>query len=268
MLAQRLLTAAVGIPIVIAVIVIGGNLFTAVASVILGIAAVEFVHMAQREERSLWSPSPEALIAVAGVVAVTIAADVVIDEWPPELVAVVGVAMLYVLVLGVPETALTGWIAIVAAILYVGILGSYLVLLRNLGDGKNWVLLAVLSTWGADTSAYAVGKLIGRHKMAPGISPGKTWEGTVGGLIGGLAVVVALGWALDLPVSTGQAVLLGLTLPAVAVVADLGESALKRGAGVKDTSVLVPGHGGLLDRLDSLLFTVPLVYYFAVWVVL
>jgi phosphatidate cytidylyltransferase len=268
MLAQRLLTAAVGIPIVIAVILIGGHLFTAVACVILGLGALEFAHMARREERPLWQPSAAAIAAVVGVVAVTIAADVVVDEWPPELVAVVGVAMLYILVLGVPETAMTGWIAIVAATLYVGILGSYLVLLRNLGSGENWVLLAVLSTWGADTCAYAVGKLIGRHKMAPRISPGKTWEGTASGLVGGLAVVVALGWALDLPVSTGQAALLGLTLPAVAVLADLGESALKRGAGVKDTSVLVPGHGGFLDRLDSLLFTVPLVYYFAVWIVL
>jgi phosphatidate cytidylyltransferase len=268
MLGQRLLTAAVGIPIVIAVILIGGHLFTAVACVILGLGALEFVHMAQRDKRPLWQPSAAGLIAVAGVVAVTIAADVAVDEWPPELVTVVGVAMLYVLVRGTPWIALPWWAAIVAAIAYVGVLGSYLVLLRNLDNGENWVLLAVLATWGADTCAYAFGKLVGRHKMAPGISPGKTWEGTAGGLVGGLAVVLALSWALDLPVSAGQAVLLGMTLAAVAVLADLGESALKRGAGVKDTSELVPGHGGFLDRLDSLLFTVPLVYYFAVWIVL
>jgi phosphatidate cytidylyltransferase len=268
MLAQRLLTAAIGIPIVIAFILIGGHLFTAVACVILGLGALEFVKMAQRQERPLWSPMPAAIAAGLGVVAVTIATDVVVDDWPPELVAVVGVALLCVLVRGVPEIAMTWWLAIVAAILYVGILGSYLVLLRNLGDGENWVLLAVLSTWGVDTCAYAVGKLIGRHKMAPRISPGKTWEGTAGGLAGGLIVVVALSWALDLPMTTGQAALLSLTLPGVAVLADLGESALKRGAGVKDTSELVPGHGGFLDRLDSLLFTVPLVYYFAVWIVL
>jgi phosphatidate cytidylyltransferase len=104
--------------------------------------------------------------------------------------------------------------------------------------------------------------------MAPSISPGKTWEGTIGALVGGFAVVCIVAWALDLPVITWQAALLGLTLPGVAVLADLGESALKRGAGVKDTSVLVPGHGGFLDRLDSLLFKVPLVYYFATWIVL
>jgi phosphatidate cytidylyltransferase len=267
MLAQRLLTAAVGIPIILAVILIGWPLFTAVACLILALGALEFVHMAQRDERPLWQPSPAALVAVAGVVAITIAADAGV-EWPSELVAVVAAAMLYVLLRGAPASAWPWWGAIVAALAYVGILGSYLVLLRELDSGENWVLLAVVSTWGADTCAYAVGKLIGRHKMAPRISPGKTWEGTIGGLVGGLAVVVGLNWALDLPVTAGEAVLLGLTLPAVAVLADLGESALKRGAGVKDTSELVPGHGGFLDRLDSLLFTVPLVYYFAVWIVL
>src|SRR5437667_8488053 len=102
MLAQRLLTAAVGIPIVIAVILIGGHLFTAVACIILGIGALEFVHMAQRDGRPLEQAGAGAIAGVAGVVAVTIAADVAVDEWPPELVAVVGVALLYVLVRGIP----------------------------------------------------------------------------------------------------------------------------------------------------------------------
>ncbi len=223
--------------------------------------------MVQRDERPLFRPSPSALAAVAGVVAITIVADAWV-EWPPEFVFVSAAAVLYVLVRGAPANPWPAWAAIGAALVYVGVLGSYLVLLRGLHSGENWVLLAVLSTWGADTCAYAVGKLIGRRKMAPRISPGKTWEGTIGGLVGGLIVVVAINWPLDLPVSTGEAAMLGLVLPGVAVLADLGESALKRGAGVKDTSVLVPGHGGFLDRLDSLLFTVPLVYYFATWIVL
>jgi phosphatidate cytidylyltransferase len=142
------------------------------------------------------------------------------------------------------------------------------VLLRDLDSDGYWLLLAVLGTWATDTFAYATGKLIGRHKMAPRISPGKTWEGTVGGLVGGFAAVVALNWPLDLPMTFGEAALIGALLPAAAIIADLGESMIKRGAGVKDTSDLVPGHGGFLDRLDSLLFTVPLVYYVAIWVVL
>lgn len=267
MLAQRLLTAAIGIPIIVAVIYVGGILFTAVVAVILAIAAIEFVHMMMREERPLWRPSPVALVAAVGVAAMPIIVDVDDFEWPPELAILLALAMLYILVRGVPDFALPSGAAILAAVAYVGLLGSYFVLLRDLDDDGHWVFWAVLSTWGTDTSAYAVGKLIGRHKMAPGISPGKTWEGTIGALVGGLAIVVALSWALDLPVSTSEAILLGLLLPTVAVLADLGESVLKRSAGVKDTSELVPGHGGFLDRLDSLLFTVPLVYSFAVWVV-
>lgn len=267
MLAQRLITAAIGIPIIAGVIFIGGVLFTAVVCTVLAIAAIEFVHMMMRDERPLWRPSPVALIAAAGAAAMAIIADAGV-EWPPEPVVLAGLVMLYVLVRGAPKFALPWWAAILAAVAYVGLLGSYFVLLRDLDDDGHWVFWAVLSTWGTDTCAYTAGKLFGRHKMAPGISPGKTWEGTIGALVGGLAVVVALNWALDLPVSTGEAVLLGVMLPVVAVVADLGESVLKRSAGVKDTSELVPGHGGFLDRLDSLLFTVPLVYYFAVWVVL
>jgi phosphatidate cytidylyltransferase len=266
MLAQRLLTAAIGIPIIVGVIYVGGHVFTAVVCVILAIAAIEFVHMMTRAERPLWRPNPVAIVAAGGAAALPIAVDAGV-EWPPELAIIVGIAMLYILGRGAPKFALPWWAAVLAAVAYVGLLGSYFVLLRDLDDDRNWVFWAVLATWGTDTCAYAVGKLVGRHKMAPSISPGKTWEGTIGALVGGLVVVVALGWALPLPVSLGEAVLLGLLLPTVAVMADLGESVLKRSAGVKDTSELVPGHGGFLDRLDSLLFTVPLVYYVAVWVV-
>ena len=167
-----------------------------------------------------------------------------------------------------PVEGAVDWVAVVAAVVYVGFLGSYLVLLRDLDDDGEWVFLAVISTWIADTFAYFTGKLIGRNKMAPRISPGKTWEGTAGGIVGAIVAVVAIDLILDLPMSTGEALWLGAMLGPVAVLADLGESMLKRGAGVKDTSELVPGHGGLLDRLDSILFTVPLVYYFAIWVAL
>jgi len=287
MLAQRLLTAAVGIPIVLGVIYVGGWLFTIVLAVILAIAAIEFVHMAQQESTPLWQPSLAAIVAAAGVAGVAIASDHPYRYWnlPVALIVGIGTAFLLVIALRKVDTALSEWMAIVAALLYIGFLGAYFVALRelsepldiplgflpqspDLGGEGHWVFWAVLSTWGTDTCAYAAGKLLGRHKMAPSISPGKTWEGTIGALVGGLVVVVALNWALELPVSTGEAVLLGAMLPAVAVLADLGESVLKRSAGVKDTSELVPGHGGFLDRLDSLLFTVPLVYYFAVWVVL
>jgi phosphatidate cytidylyltransferase len=268
MLTQRLISAAIGIPIILAVIYVGDEPYTGVVAIILAIAAIEFVHMADGESKPLWQPSPVGLVAAVSVAAIAIEASDGYDEWMAAVAASVVAAFLYIIVLRRIPSALGDWATIVAAVLYIGWLGSFFIFVRDLDDHGYWVYWAVLSTWGTDTCAYAVGKLWGRHKMAPSISPGKTWEGTAGAIGGGLVAVAVLGMLLDLPVEWWEAALLGLMLPAVAVLADLGESVLKRGAGVKDTSELVPGHGGLLDRLDSLLFTVPLVYYFAVWVVL
>lgn len=281
MLAQRLATAAIGIPIILGVTLVGGPLFTTVAALILALAALEFIHMLSvgkgpestvgkgpSPDRPLWQPTPAALVAIAAVVAIVIGADNGLDYWTGALVAGIGLGLLYILAFSAIDESPGDWLAIVGAVAYVGFLGSYLILIRDLHKGEHWLLLAVLGTWAADTAAYAVGRAIGRNKMAPRISPGKTWEGTAGALIGGLIAVPLLNWPLELPMSTGEAILLGALLPPVAVLADLGESMLKRGAGVKDTSELVRGHGGFLDRLDSILFTVPLVYYFAIWVVL
>jgi phosphatidate cytidylyltransferase len=268
-LAQRLLAAAVGIPIIVAVVLIGGVLYTAVAAIILAMAAFELVAVLSPNDdgHPRWPPAPAGLITAAAVALIAIGADTGFDEWTAAIVAGMGLAFLVSLVRE-PADGTNDWRSVVAAVAYVGFLGSYLILLRDLDDGTEWVFLAVLATWSADTFAYFTGKLIGRNKMSPRISPGKTWEGTAGGVIGGLLTVILLDLILDLPMSTAEAALLGLLLPPVAVLADLGESMLKRGAGVKDTSELIPGHGGFLDRLDSILFTVPLVYYFAIWVVL
>ena len=149
-----------------------------------------------------------------------------------------------------------------------GFLGAHLLLLRDLDDGREWVFVAVFSTFVADTAAYFVGRALGRRQIAPAVSPGKTVEGGIAGLVAGFGAVFIIVWVVGLDVDELKLLPLALLLPAVAVVGDLGESLIKRGAGVKDTSDLVPGHGGFLDRLDSVLFTTPLVYYFVIWVVL
>ncbi|MEE8346094.1 MAG: phosphatidate cytidylyltransferase, partial [Dehalococcoidia bacterium] len=152
-------------------------------------------------------------------------------------------------------------------LLYVGFLGSHLIFLRDAPNGSDWVLLVLLATFATDTAAYIVGRLIGRTKISPAISPGKTLEGSLGGLVAGAAAVLVLNWALDAGAGA-EIVLLALLLPVFAQFGDLAESLIKRGGGVKDASRVIPGHGGFLDRLDSLLFTVPLVYYFLTWVIL
>ncbi len=153
-------------------------------------------------------------------------------------------------------------------VLYIGWLGSHLVLLRQLDNGQDWVYLAVFATFANDTSAYFVGRAIGRTKLVPRISPGKTVEGSLGGILFGALGLVLLNWALGLRVDVWPLIPLAVLVPVAAQLGDLAESLIKRGAGVKDAGVLVPGHGGVLDRLDSVLFAVPVVYYYALWVIL
>ncbi len=135
----------------------------------------------------------------------------------------------------------------------------------NLADLGCWLLLlTILTVYAADTGAYAVGRLIGRHRMAPGISPGKTWEGTAGGMAAAVVAAVVLGVLFPLQIQIWQAALIGVILGAVSPAGDLLESKVKRLADAKDSGNLFPGHGGMLDRLDSLLPSVAIVYILAV----
>lgn len=268
MLAQRLLTAAVGIPVIVGLILLGGTVYDIVVAVILAVAALEFcVMVSTGEPRPPWRPLPWELIAPLGAVLAVVFAEDVVDDWTGAAAVLVALIMVGVMARGRPVTFSPAFLSVLAALIYVAFLGAHLVPLRDLDDDGKWVFLAILGTWATDTFAYAVGRLIGKTKIAPRISPGKTLEGTAAGLVGGWAGVIVISEVLDLPMSLGEAALLGAILPGAAVAGDLVESHIKRSAGVKDTSDLVPGHGGVLDRLDSLLFTVPLVYYFATWVV-
>ncbi len=151
---------------------------------------------------------------------------------------------------------------------YVGFLGSFIALLRYIDfDARAWVLLALISTFAIDTGAYAAGRVYGRHALAPRISPNKTVEGFAGGWAAGFAAVLLCNYFFDLGVDPIQIFELAILLPPIATAGDLAESAIKRTAGVKNMSELIPGHGGVLDRLDSVLFTFAGVYLFTQWVV-
>jgi phosphatidate cytidylyltransferase len=150
-------------------------------------------------------------------------------------------------------------------ICYVNWLLGYGFWLRDLPLGKEWVLLLVWVTWLGETAAYLVGSLLGRRPLAPGISPKKTVEGALAQLVVSVAAaLVAHAWFFEaLPVR--GAIFVGLLLGVVGQVGDLVESALKRSVGTKDTGRLIPGHGGVLDRIDSLLFNTPVLYYYAAY---
>jgi phosphatidate cytidylyltransferase len=149
--------------------------------------------------------------------------------------------------------------------LYCGLLASTVVGLR-LRFGFDWVILAFVLTWANDTLAYFAGLLFGKHKLNEKVSPKKTWEGFAGGAVGSLLGALAMQhWRLDVELRPVAALALGAGAAVVGPLGDLVESMLKRAFGVKDSSRLIPGHGGLLDRIDALLFVAPWVYLFAAY---
>ena len=259
-LAQRVAVAVVAIPIIFVLILVGGDWYVAFVAAALAIATLEF------ERPRLGWLSPLTLLAAAFSAAMAGGAHVGYN-WVLWFAAG---AVLLSLVLTVAtfdvERSLIDWMWTLGAIIYVGFLGAFIVLLRDVHDGRDWVYLTVFSTFAVDTAAYFTGRAIGRHKLAPRISPGKTIEGFAGGWAGGIAAVVLLNYFLGLRIDAWQIVLLAVVFPVAAAAGDLAESAIKRGMQIKDASELIPGHGGVLDRLDSILFTFPLVYLFIQWV--
>ncbi|MFO1518484.1 MAG: phosphatidate cytidylyltransferase [bacterium] len=146
---------------------------------------------------------------------------------------------------------------------YVSCLFSYIGLLRGLERGTFWVFLTAGATFMADTSAFFAGHLFGRHKLAPRVSPGKTVEGLIGGVLGSIFAAFVCRFLFWKEFSAVSAVIIGLLVGLIGPLGDLSESLIKRSVGVKDSGQFIPGHGGLLDRVDALLFTGPLVYYYA-----
>ena len=196
------------------------------------------------------------------------------------LLAVVGAILLVLLNLvllngsvSVPDAGIS-----MAGICYIGLPFSYLIMLRflsgdtyvtpietfDLGTAMVWVMF--IGTWSSDSFAYFTGRAFGSHKLAPNISPNKTIEGFLGGFFGTIAALVGLGYVLHMPL--GQMAVLGATIAVLGTFGDLVESMMKRYARVKDSGVIIPGHGGIWDRFDSMLFTAPLVYYYTIYFVL
>ena len=146
-------------------------------------------------------------------------------------------------------------------VVYVAVMLSFIFLTRNLPEGKFIVWLIFLCSWGCDTCAYCVGMLIGKHKMAPVLSPKKSVEGGIGGVVGAALLGVIYAAATQGPM-VEYAVICGIGA-LISMVGDLAASAIKRNQGIKDYGKLIPGHGGILDRFDSVIFTAPVIYYLA-----
>lgn len=258
-LLKRVLSTVVLLPVFVAIVLLGPVwLFGATVVLVSAVAQWEFTGMFERA-----GVRPLRWLGLVGGTALTASFALPVSERIAFTAVLLGVLLA---TLGRPRGARIAWepaAVTLFGICYVNWLLGYGFWLRDLPGGSGWVLLLVWVTWLGETAAYVVGSTLGRTKLAPVISPRKTVEGAAAQLVVSLlAAVVAQVWFFT-EIGLGHAVVAGLLLGVVGQLGDLVESALKRSVGTKDTGGLIPGHGGLLDRLDSLLFNTPTLYYYA-----
>jgi phosphatidate cytidylyltransferase len=273
MLIQRVLVAAILLPLGIAAILAGGLWFALVGLVILCLAVWEYATLF---EASGLRPARAVLIGgVAAILAARYLGGHDYDDWLFPLLVLVAMAVHLLAYERGRDQAATDFAVTLSGLFYIGLLGSYLVLLRALPNGEWWMLLALPSLWVADSAAYFLGTRFGRHKLAPRLSPHKSWEGYISGIVFGtlgapLLLLLYQRWGLpSLPAfNYANAALLGFFMSLLPTLGDLGESMIKRQVGAKDSGTILPGHGGMFDRIDSWLWALPISYYLIVWLFL
>jgi len=260
MLRQRILTAVIGLPLFLALIWFGNPWFTVAIAIIAVLGSLEFYRMTISN-----SAQPVIYFAIAIIVLLTI------NPYYPDsitksliLTLTIITSLTWFLFLTRKNGAFRDWTWTIAGILYLGWMLSYWTELRNMEYGRDCIYWSMITIMISDTSAFFVGRAWGKHLMAPAISPKKTWEGALGGLVASIIVSIILGIVISLPFTYWQVALAGCVISIIAQVGDLVESMLKRNAGLKDSGTLVPGHGGILDRIDSFIFTGALVYYLVI----
>ena len=281
MLKQRTVTSLVTLPVLLAAVWFDSPIhwFTALMLVWGGAAVIEFYTLSGRigiKPLLCFGTAWTILLIAARDASVAAYFDVQAEELTVLLMASAVVIPLVWLLRREPKSqAFSSWVWTLGGMAYIGLLLSHFVALRTTADGRNWVYFAFLATFASDTAAYFVGRTWGKRKLAPSISPSKTWAGSIGGLAG--AGIISLIFipaslfsaanALRIPeLHYWTAVPLGILVSAFGQLGDLSESLFKRNMGAKDSGKLFPGHGGALDRLDSVAFAGIVVYYF-VWLI-
>jgi len=269
MLKYRVITGAVGVPLVILAIWFGDPWpwFTLLIAAAALAGTYEFYNMANFNRRE-----PLIYLGLLWALALVLSPHYRSpDVLPIVITATVLISLIWLLCRPSKESSFRNWAWTIVGALYVGWMLSYWLNLRGLEDGRNWVYLAMLTTFANDTGAFFIGRARGKHKLAPAISAAKTWEGAIGGLVcailGAMVIATVLNLISPFTFRYWQIILLGLLVGLFAQLGDLVESLLKRNMGVKESGNLLPGHGGILDRFDSLIFVGAVVYYYVIWVV-
>ncbi len=266
MFRDRLAIVLLLLPLLIGVIAVGGWLYIAGVCLVLVLAAAEFGLLFRRV-----GLRPSLPLLVIGVAALVVARSSDLLPVEAALTALILASMTWHLIdfeRGAPRSG-TDFAVTVGGLLYVGWIGAYLIKLRQLPDGLWWLMLALPAVWLADSAAYFVGRAVGKHRLAPRLSPHKTWEGYLAGVVMGALSGAAFAALWRIGAGPGSAVtplngmILGAVVSVLAPLGDVGISMFKREVGVKDSGNLLPGHGGALDRIDSWIWAAALGYYLA-----
>ncbi|MSQ08888.1 MAG: phosphatidate cytidylyltransferase [Dehalococcoidia bacterium] len=261
----RVITASVGIPVLLLAVYGGLPWVSAVALIAAGAASLELMRMAGGAGFRRYAIAfPALALTAAGVSVSGMGADSGAATAPAVFAGAAAALGIASAVTSHPRSGGKSYIVAWAAV-YFGALLAHAPALAAHENGRDWLFIAILGTFAVDSAAYFTGRAVGRRKLAPKISPKKTWEGAVGGLIAGPVAVIGLNSLIGPGIPTWQAGAVGLAVAISGTLGDLAESALKRAVGVKDSGAVIPGHGGILDRIDSLAPGIATVYWLAVW---
>ncbi len=262
MLVKRLLVLIFLIPICAGFIALGGWFFTIFMAAVLAIASLEWANAFNQGEFQ-----PSRLVLTGGVVLLVLARQISIPHFTEGILTACIFTTITVHLYQYEhgrDLSATDFVITLGGLVYLGWLGGTFIALRNLPDGFWWMLLALPAVWFSDLGAFLIGRKWGKHKLSRRASPNKSWEGYFGGILFAtvLTTLFAGLWHLRAPeITVLHGFVLGLIISLITPLGDLGESMIKRQFNLKDSSNLLPGHGGILDRIDSWLWAVPLAYY-------
>ena len=258
MFKTRLISGIVLVIIALATIISGSWIlfFTLLAVSLIGMRELYTVMKVSDEHVTVLE-----LVGYLGAVLYYIAMKADFGNYGTMAIIISMILILFVYVFGYPKYHAEQVMAAFFGVVYVAVMLSFIYLTRSLPDGKFLVWLIFLCSWGCDTCAYCVGMLIGKHKMAPVLSPKKSIEGAVGGVAG--AALLGVIYAAATQGKMAEYALICAVGALISMVGDLAASAIKRNQNIKDYGKLIPGHGGILDRFDSVIITAPVIYYLA-----